>query len=131
MDNTMIVEAVATVLDGVNVTAKGTADQPATAIAEVEDLIVTADATVEDLIVTAEATMEGMAVEAEAEVVTRIQTGDYPTYAGPHEVTPKAAEAQVLETARKVVLQDITVHEIPYWETSNQSGMTAFIASEV
>lgn len=130
MDNLRIVEAVAEVLGDVSAAAVEV-KQPVTATAEVENRIVTAEASAEELIVTAEASIENMTVEAEAEVVTRIRTGDYPTYAGPHEVTPKAAEAQVLETARKVVLQDITVHEIPYWETSNQSGMTAFIASEV
>lgn len=112
MDNTMIVEAVATVLDGVSATAKGTTDQPATAIAEVEDLIVTADATVEDLIVTAEATMEGMAVEAEADVVTRIVGGDAPEYRGAYVVTP-TEEEQTLPTNARTMRDDVIIRPIP------------------
>lgn len=112
MDNTMIVEAVATVLDGVSATAKGETDQPATAIAEVEDLIVTADATVEDPIVTAEATMEGMAVEAEADVVTRIVGGGAPEYRGAYVVTP-TEEEQTLQTNARTMRDDVIIRPIP------------------
>lgn len=112
MDNTMIVEAVATVLDGVSATAKGETDQPVTAIAEVEDLIVTADATVEDLIVTAEASVEEMAVEAEAEVVTRIMGGEAPEYRDTYVVTP-TEETQVLKTKARTMRNDVIIRPIP------------------
>lgn len=122
----------ATISPDISVAASVRVDHPgATAVGTVTDKIVTAEATVSPSTVDATASIVDMTVEAEADVVTKIQAGDYPTYGGPYEVTPKAAEEQVLKTERKVVLHDITVHEVPYWETSNHSGMTAFIASEV
>lgn len=122
----------ATLSHDISVAASVRVDRPGVTVAAAEaDRIITAEATVSKASVDASASIAAAEVEAEAEIVTRIQHGDFQTYAGPHEVTPKAAAAQVLETARKVVLQDITVHEVPYWETSNQSGKTAFIASEV
>ena len=55
----------------------------------------------------------------------------YPVYDGQTEVIPKANEETILNTMQKVVPADITVREVPYFETSNTSGMTAYIASEV
>ena len=58
--------------------------------------------------------------------------GDYDYYHGATTVTPKANSQTILETADKVVLDDIKVLKIPYWETSNISGgYTVFIAGEV
>ena len=54
----------------------------------------------------------------------------YPTYAGETLVIPRADESVELQTGGKVVMENITVTKVPYWETSNQSGMTAYIASE-
>lgn len=55
--------------------------------------------------------------------------GDYPIYDGATDITPKANEQTVLETAEKLVLQDITVFEVPYFQVSNpQGGNTAYIA---
>lgn len=57
--------------------------------------------------------------------------GDYPIYDGSTDVTPKANEQTVLETAEKLVLQDITVFEVPYFQVSNpQGGNTVYIATE-
>lgn len=42
-------------------------------------------------------------------------------YDGEYEVTPTAHE-QYLETANKFLKRDITIHEVPYLETSNESG---------
>ena len=66
-------------------------------------------------------------------VETAIIVGNkYEYYDGATTVTPKADSQTVLETADKVVLDDITVLKIPYWETSNISGgYTVFIAGEV
>ena len=47
-------------------------------------------------------------------------------YEGPYEVTPRRAE-QTLGTAKKVMREDVTVHEIPWWETSNPYGTTYVI----
>lgn len=52
-------------------------------------------------------------------------------YDGAYTVTPKAAEEQVLETQFKVMDDNVTVLRVPYWETSNQTGTTVYIASEV
>lgn len=46
---------------------------------------------------------------------------DAPDYDGPYEVTP-TAEEQVLGTSRHLMREDVTVHEVPYHETTNESG---------
>lgn len=52
-------------------------------------------------------------------------------YTGQYEVTPKANEETVLETANKTLLDDITVLKVPYQETTNLSGgKTIVIAQE-
>lgn len=49
-------------------------------------------------------------------------------YTGIYEVVPRV-EAQVLNTADKLMRKDISIDEIPYAEVSNSSGgMTATIA---
>lgn len=45
----------------------------------------------------------------------------YEEYGGPYEVTPSTLE-QTLPTINKVMALDVTVHEIPYYETTNESG---------
>lgn len=51
-------------------------------------------------------------------------------YDGPYTVVPAAFAEQVLETADKVMREDVTVTEIPYFEVSNEKqGYTAVIAS--
>lgn len=52
-------------------------------------------------------------------------------YTGEYEVTPQAYESVTLYTNGKIMGADITVHEVPYYETSNISGTTVYIASEV
>lgn len=52
-------------------------------------------------------------------------------YTGAYEATPKANSEQTLETANKYMLSDVTVHAVPYYEVSNVSGETVYIASEV
>lgn len=59
-------------------------------------------------------------------------TREYDTYSGDYKVVPKASGSQILNTANKVLKEDILVTEVPYWETSNESnGTTAYIAKEV
>lgn len=53
--------------------------------------------------------------------------GEYPYYYGPTEVTPKVRESVELDTSNKVLLSDIVVNEIPYYETSNPKGTTVII----
>lgn len=57
------------------------------------------------------------------------RTADF--YHGSYEVTPKAYTEQVLETAQKLMAHDVTVFQVPYYETSNVSGTTVYIAKEV
>ena len=52
-------------------------------------------------------------------------------YTGEYTVTPKAHEETVLPTKRKLMLNDVTVLEVPYYETSNEHGTTVYIAREV
>lgn len=52
-------------------------------------------------------------------------------YTGEYTVTPKAHEQTVLQTKRKLMLNDVTVLEVPYFETSNISGTTVYIAEEI
>lgn len=55
----------------------------------------------------------------------------YPdTYQGEYEVTPKVT-AQSLATRGLMMLDDVAVLAVPYYETSNESGKTAYIANEV
>lgn len=52
-------------------------------------------------------------------------------YTGTYSVTPKAFQAQTLETADKMLSDDIVIGEIPYYQTSNNSGgITSYIAKE-
>ena len=60
-----------------------------------------------------------------------IVAGGGKPYTGDYVVTPKAHEQTVLPTKRKIMADDVTVLEIPYWETSNISGKTVYIAEEV
>lgn len=52
-------------------------------------------------------------------------------YTGAYEVTPKAWDAQTLETAHKLMSNNVTVFKVPYYEISNLfDGKTAYIAEE-
>lgn len=52
-------------------------------------------------------------------------------YDGQYEIDPKAYTATILNTSGKTLLDNVTVKKIPYFETSNLSGYTVYIASEV
>lgn len=56
---------------------------------------------------------------------------ELPKYDGTYEVTPLAGEQTTLLTAQKYMDSDVTVKQIPYYETSNQSGNTVYIGTEV
>lgn len=59
------------------------------------------------------------------------QTADAAIYDGEYQVTPKAYNSQVLQTQNKLMTDNVTVFEVPYYETSNLYGDTVYIASEV
>lgn len=53
-------------------------------------------------------------------------------YQGEYEVTPKVYDQQILETANKLLTDNVTVHKVPYSETSNKAeGTTVYIGDEV
>lgn len=52
-------------------------------------------------------------------------------YTGDYTVTPLAHEQTVLRTKGKAMTDDVTVLEVPYYEISNPTGDTVYIASEV
>ena len=52
-------------------------------------------------------------------------------YSGSYDITPKV-EAQTLPTRDKVMVDDITIQAIPYYETGNaQGGNTVYIGSDI
>ena len=52
-------------------------------------------------------------------------------YEGVYDVTPQAKSAVILPTKDRLLSRDVNVKKIPYYETSNQTGVTVYIASEV
>lgn len=65
----------------------------------------------------------------EVQTLTEFVGGD--PYVGDYAVTPKV-EAQTMPTKNKVMLDDMTIREIPVYEVSNTSGgSTVYIAKEV
>lgn len=69
-------------------------------------------------------------IDGENGIVYQQISVDGDVYDGDYTVTPKVVP-QTLHTENKVMLHDVTVFEIPYFETSNQSGYTVYIGSEV
>ena len=59
-------------------------------------------------------------------VIVDVIGGNVEEYKGDYEVTP-AITAQVLETARKAMRDDVKIKEIPYAEVSNPAGGTTVI----
>ena len=56
---------------------------------------------------------------------------DAQIYTDGYEVTPKTY-SQTLDTANKLLRDDITINEIPYFETSNEEdGITVYIANTI
>lgn len=52
----------------------------------------------------------------------------YDIYDGSYEVTPRLHDPVTLETAEKLMQDDVTIHEIPITRTSNpQDGITVLI----
>lgn len=80
--------------------------------------------------------MEKMIAEAEWRLNVAAETDEekgeeYEPYIGEYEITPRAFNSQMLDTANKVLGQNIVVTEIPYYETGNEAnGVTSYIAKE-
>ena len=60
-----------------------------------------------------------------------VYTGDSKPYEGVYDVTPQAKSAVILPTKDRLLSRDVNVKKNPYYETSNQTGVTVYIASEV
>ena len=60
-----------------------------------------------------------------------VYTGDSKPYEGVYDVTPQAKSAVILPTKDRLLSRDVNVKKIPYYETSIQTGVTVYIASEV
>ena len=54
-----------------------------------------------------------------------------PEYNGEYTVVPRALEDTEIPVAGYRMREDLTVTKVPYYETSNISGETVYIASEV
>lgn len=65
------------------------------------------------------------------EVVAKIPTTTVPAYTGSYKVTPKAFDDTTIECEGKVMTDNVQVSKIPYFETSNESGDTVYIGSEL
>lgn len=50
--------------------------------------------------------------------------GSFPKYEGEYEVTPSLAEDIKLETAKKLMTDDVTVKKLPRYDVANEAGGT-------
>lgn len=56
---------------------------------------------------------------------------EFDSYTGEYTVIPKAYNSQTLDTANKLLEEDIVVSEVPYYETANEAdGVISYIARE-
>lgn len=59
-------------------------------------------------------------------------TKEYDIYDGDYKIVPGTFGEQVLPTSNRVLKEDVVVKEIPFYETSNDSGgITAYIGKDV
>ena len=70
-------------------------------------------------------------VTYEVDVAIAIGASTHDTYEGDYVVIPKAFEDQILETNGLLMADDVTVLQVPYFETVNPTGKTVYIANEV
>lgn len=66
-----------------------------------------------------------------AEAKVKVPTSGADVYEGDYVVTPSAHRDIILETTNKLMEDDVTVVQIPYYETSNVTGYTVYIADSV
>lgn len=50
--------------------------------------------------------------------------GSYPKYEGEYEVIPSLAEDITLDTAKKLMTDDVTVKKVPRYDVANEAGGT-------
>lgn len=63
-------------------------------------------------------------MQAEGSITVKVEhpAGGYPEYAGDYTVSPSFEQAAVLETAGKLMTDDVTVEPVPVTETENGYG---------
>lgn len=116
----------------IDVTVSGLNTMVDTSVTAPQTIIVDAD---DSRSGTISVTVSGLDTEVDATVATPsaidVETHEFitvgrETYHGAYEVIPDT-EVHVLPTADKVMEGDVTVREIPYYETSNVQGTTVYI----
>lgn len=93
----------------------------------VEGNIVEVTADIVGSIVTVTPSLSGD-VTVTAELTTAVHYSGSDIYDGTYEVTPLAHDAVVLPTRHKQMRDNVTVFKVPYYETTNVSGTTVYIA---
>ena len=64
--------------------------------------------------------------------VGTIFSDNTPPYDGEYEIVPSAKDEVVLKTTNKLMLADVQVKKIPYYDVTNSTGgSTVYIGSEV
>lgn len=74
---------------------------------------------------------ENHAIDLGFAEVIMVRADPVNTYDGDYIITPKAFEEQIMPTNGLLMLDDVTIKRVPYFETSNPMGKTVYIASEV
>ena len=69
--------------------------------------------------------------DIEMDCETAIIQGYGADYEGSYTAIPKAHSQTILPTNGKTLADNITVQQIPFFETSNPNGKTVYIANEV
>lgn len=73
---------------------------------------------------------ESVAVHVRSCVEVVEKRVDVETYNGSYVIVPSAIHETTLPTKDKLLLDNVTVKKVPYYETSNTYGSTAYIADE-
>ena len=70
-----------------------------------------------------------MTIDRMIEVINNLELGsdqEYATYEGSYEITPRTV-SQTLPTENKLLIQNLNIKSIPYYETSNETGGTTVV----
>lgn len=69
-------------------------------------------------------------IDVDFGTVTTVESVNIPIYTGSYTVTPKT-EAQVMQTANKKMLDDVSIREIPFYRVGNDTGDTVYIGRDI
>lgn len=65
-----------------------------------------------------------------SENIIIVESGDIPYYDGPYDIVPKSYSDIWLETEAKRMRSDVKIHKVPFYKTSNESGITVYIGGD-